>query len=180
VIGRRIKGRAARLAFGGAVAVALASLLATIGVAGVAAASSPPACTASQLSARILDWTGAAGSRIADIELVNTSFTACTVRNNPRVRMVSAHGATLLNGPAASTTGATHVLAGLGFLKAEAGASNYCGHPYARPVTLQFVLPGTLGSVVATPVSPTDTSGVPPCNGAPGSAGDISMHAWHT
>ncbi len=180
MIGRRIKGRAARLAFGSAVAVALASLLATIGASGVAGASSAPACTASQLSARILDWQGAAGSRLADIELVNTSFSACAIRNNPRVRMVSGHGATLLNGPAASRTGATHVLAGLGFLKAEAGASNYCGHPYTRPVTLQFVLPGTLGAVLAIPVSATDISGVPPCNGAPGSAGDISMHAWHT
>jgi uncharacterized protein DUF4232 len=176
VIGRRIKGRAGKVVIG----CVLAAMAAAIGVSGVAAASSPRACRATQLSARIVNWEGAAGSRIANIELVNTSFSACTIRNNPRVRMVSGHGATLLNGPAASTTGATHILAGLGFLKAEAGASNYCGHPYAKPVTLQFVLPGTLGSVLAIPVSPTDVSGVPPCNGAPGSAGDISMHAWHT
>ena len=37
---------------------------------------------------------------------------------------------------------------------------------------------GTLGRVVAIPVSPTDTTGVPPCLGAPGSTGHISMHAW--
>jgi hypothetical protein len=176
MIVRRFKGRAGAAV----VAAILGGLVASLGIAGVASASSPPSCTASQLSARIVDWQGAAGSRIADIELVNTSFTACAVRNNPRVRLVSAHAATLINGPAASTTGATHVLAGLGFLKAEASASNYCGHAYAKPVTLQFVLPGTLGSVIAIPVSPTDNGGVPPCNGAPGSAGTISMHAWHT
>jgi hypothetical protein len=57
---------------------------------------------------------------------------------------------------------------------------NYCGAAYAKPVTLAFVLPGTLGQVVAIPLSPSDTTGVPPCNGASGSAGHISMHAWHT
>ena len=129
MIVRRFKGRAGAAM----VAAILGALVASFAFAGVASASSPPSCTASQLSARIVDWQGAAGSRIADIELVNTSFSACTIRNNPRVRLVSAHGATLINGPAASTTGATHVLAGLGFLKAEAKASNYCGHAYAKP-----------------------------------------------
>jgi len=145
-----------------------------------AAAATVPACTAGHLSARIVDWTGAMGSRIADVVLVNTSFAPCILRNYPRVRLVSAHGAVMINGTAASTTAGTHVLPALGFLRTEASASNYCGPAYAKPVTLAFVLPGTLGQVVAIPVSPTDTSGVPPCNGAPGSAGHISMHTWHT
>ena len=175
-----VGGRTRRLTGGAAIVALLAAIGASLGIASVAAASSPPRCIGSQLSARIVDWQGAAGSRIADVELVNTSFSPCTIRNYPRVRLVSAHGAILIDGHAASLTGAVHVLAGLGFLKTEVADSNYCGPSYTRPVTLVFVLPGTLGRVVAIPVSAIDTAGVPPCLGAPGSAGHISMHAWHT
>src|ERR1035437_6689723 len=102
------------------------------------------------------------GSRIADVRIVNTSFVPCTLRNYPRARLVSAHGAVMINGAAASTTAGTHVLPGLGFLRTEVSDGNYCGAAYAKPVTLAFVLPGTLGQVVAIPLSPTDTSGAPP------------------
>lgn len=192
-MGRRINDRAGkapavspvtrrrgRMSVAAVVVAMLAAMVASIGMAGVAAASSPPRCIGSQLSARIVGWQGAAGSRIADVVLVNTSFAACTIRNYPRVKLVSAHGAILINGHAASTTAAIHVLGRLGFLKTEVSDNNYCGPSYAKPVTLAFVLPGTLGRVVAIPVSPTDTAGVPPCLGAAGSAGHISMHAWHT
>jgi hypothetical protein len=154
-------------------------LLGLLGFAPAASAGPVPACTGTHLSARIASWQGAAGSRIADVRLVNTSFAPCRIRNFPRVRLVSAHGVVMINGAAASTTAATHVLPALGFLRTEVSDSNYCGPAFPRPVTLVFVLPGTLGRVVAIPVSATDAGGVPPCNGAPGSAGDISMHAWH-
>ena len=176
----RVTRRAGRVTVAAVVAAVLMAMVASIGLVGVVAASSPPRCLGSQLNAQIVDWQGAAGSRIADVELVNTSFSACTIRNYPRVRLVSAHGTILINGHAASTTAASHVLARLGFLKTEVAVSNYCGPSYAKPVTLVFVLPGTLGRVVAIPVSPTDTTGVPPCLGAPGSTGQITMHAWHT
>ena len=57
-------------------------------------------------------------------------------------------------------------------------AGNYCGPAPAAPVTVAFVLAGGTGRVVALPFSATDTSGVPPCLGAPGSAGNIEMHPW--
>jgi hypothetical protein len=160
------------------VATILLAMIASIGLAGEVAASASR-CLGTQLSARIVDWQGAAGSRIADVELVNTSFVTCTIRNYPRVRLVAAHGVILINGKAASTTAAVHILPRLGFLKTEVSANNYCGPSFAKPVTLVFVMPGTLGRVVAIPLSPTDTSGVPPCLGAPGSLGHLSMHAWH-
>ena len=172
--------RTRRLTVTAVVAAMLLAMVASIGIAGSAAASSPPRCIGSQLSARIVDWQGAAGSRIADVELVNTSFSACTIRNYPRVRLVSRHGTILINGHAASTTGAIHILPALGFLKTEVIDNNYCGPSAAKPVTLVFVLTGSLGRVVAIPVSPTDAAGVPPCLGAAGSGGHISMHAWHT
>lgn len=174
---RRSRSRTPRTLVAGGI------ILALLGVALAAfaptVAASTPYCKGFQLSARIASWQGAAGSRIADVRLVNTSFTPCAIRNFPRVQLVSAHGSVLINGAAASTTGAIHVMPGLGFLRTEVADSNYCGPAYAKPVTLRFLLPGTLGHVVAMPLSPADTSGVPPCFGAPGSAGHISMHAWY-
>jgi hypothetical protein len=93
---------------------------------------------------------------------------------------VDAHGTVLIGGGAASATAALHTLHGLGFLKAEVLTSNYCGPAVVKPVTLAFTLPTGLGRVVSIPLSPADASGVPPCLGAPGSAGGISMHAWQT
>ncbi len=49
---------------------------------------------------------------------------------------------------------------------------------YVAPVTLAFVFPGGSVRFVATALAPTDTSGLPPCFGAPGSAGTITMQAW--
>ena len=163
-----------------AIGILLSSALTVSATPPRAAAATVPDCTAAHLSARIAFWQSAMGSRIADVRIVNTSFVPCTLRNYPRVRLVSAHGVVMLNGAAPSTTAGTHVLPALGFLRTEVSDGNYCGAAYAKPVTLAFVLPGTLGQVVAIPLSPTDTTGVPPCNGASGSAGHISMHAWHT
>jgi len=182
------RGHAARTALSaGIVAACLA--LALPGVAAAAprgqvftrtlAALPVPACLAGQLSARVVGWQGAAGSRIADVELVNTSFVHCSLRDLPGVQLVSAHGAVMINGPAPSTTAHTHGIVPLGFLKTEVSDSNYCGPAFSRPVTLAFVLPAAAGRVVAVPASPTDAGGVPSCLGAPGSAGNISMHAWH-
>jgi hypothetical protein len=137
-----------------------------------------PACSGSSLSARITRWEGAAGSRIATVRLYNTSFVPCYVRNFPQVRIVSATGHTLIAGHAASTTGATHTIQPLHYLSTLVSDSNYCGGSFTAPVTLMFRLASGHGHVVAIPLSTTDTSGVPPCNGAPGSAGHISMHAW--
>jgi hypothetical protein len=168
--------RAARVSAGG---LAVLLMVGLVGLVPAVSAGPVPPCVAGQLSARITSRQVAAGSRIADVRLVNTSFVPCVLRDYPRVRLVSAHGATMVNGTAASATAATHLLAALGFLRTEVSASNYCGPAYTAPVTLAFLLPGTLGRIVAMPVSSTDTGGVPPCLGAPGSAGHISMHAWH-
>ena len=169
--------RARRAVAGLALAIAL-SLAGVVSIAPVAAAT--PTCLATQLSARITSWEGAAGSRIGNVRLHNTSFVTCYVRDFPRVRLTSASGIVLIGGPAASATAATHTIKPLRYVKTEVSTSNYCGGAYTAPTTLTFNLTGVLGRVIAIPLSSTDTSGVPPCNGAPGSAGSISMHAWHT
>jgi hypothetical protein len=171
--------RSARVARAAAAGLAFLLVQGLVGIVPVASAAPVPACIAGNLSARIASWQGAAGSRIADVRIVNTSFTPCLLRSYQRVRLVSAHGTVMINGAAASTTGVTHLLAPLGFLRTEVSDTNYCGPAFVKPATLAFVLPGTAGRVVAMPVSATDTGGVPPCLGAPGSAGHISMHAWH-
>ena len=162
---------------GGLLGIAAAlSLAGVLPIASVAA--STPACHASQLSARIIDWQGAAGSRIADVRLYNTSFGSCYVRNFPQVRLVSGTGHSLIAGHSPSSAGAPHTIAPLHYLRTMVQTSNYCGGSFTTPVTLTFTLTGTLGRVVAIPVSTTDDGGVPSCLGAPGSAGSISMHAW--
>ena len=143
------------------------------------AASSVPPCTAAQLSARIVSWSGAMGSDIANVVIVNTSFAKCSLRDLPRVELVSASGHVLIAGVPASTSASTHGFSPLHQFKTEVEAGNYCGPAYTTPVTLAFILPGTAGRVIAMPAGPPSVSGVPPCNGAPGSAGHISIHAWH-
>jgi uncharacterized protein DUF4232 len=179
---------AVRFRFFASAPIALIAILSMAGpLAGVSAArtASPmlasivPSCVASQLSARIVDWQGAAGSRIADVELVNTSFVHCSLRDLPRVRLVSSSGAVLINGIAASTTAHTHGLVPLATIKTEVSANNYCGPAVAGLVTLSFTLPGSAGRIVAIPASEPGAGAVPPCLGAPGSAGHIEMHAWH-
>ncbi|MHB8398524.1 MAG: DUF4232 domain-containing protein [Candidatus Limnocylindrales bacterium] len=160
-------------------AVASAGLVSGAVAPGTVAASGTPTCLARQLSARVVDWTGAAGSRIADVEIVNTSFVHCSLRDFPQVKLVSSSGAVLIAGAPASTTAHTHGLPALATLKTAVAASNYCGGAYTTPVTLAFALPGAAGQVIAIPAGSTTLSGVPPCNGAPGSVGHIAMQALH-
>jgi hypothetical protein len=167
-----------RILSAAAVSGALATGLGLAGIVPIAsvAASTPP-CHATQLSARITLWEGALGSRIATVRLYNTGFTTCYVRNLPQVRLVSATGHTLINGHSASTTGAVHTIAPLHYRTGLVKTSNYCGPAPTAPVTLTFTLPGTLGRVVAIPLSTTDTGGVPPCNG-PTVPANITMQPW--
>jgi hypothetical protein len=132
------------------------------------------ACTPSRVAARITLWEGAAGHRIAHVELKNVGADPCKVPSLERPQLLDGHGAVLINGasPAASTLltvapGAT--------LKTLVQDGNYCGAAPAAPVTVAFVLPSGQ-KIVAAPVSPTDAT-VPPCNGA-GSPADIQMQPW--
>lgn len=143
------------------------------------------ACDAAHLVARIiprtggsltLGWSGAAGHRIADIELTNTGPT-CTLAAMARPQLIDGHGAVIIDGTGPGSSALLTVGSG-SVLKTLVQDGNYCGPTPAAPVTVAFVLAGGAGRVAAIPVSSTDTEGVPPCLGAPGSAGDIEMHPW--
>ena len=139
-----------------------------------ASLSAFPACGADQLAARIGSWQGAAGHRIADVELTNTSQAPCVLPVWTRPQLVDGSGAVLIDGadhasPSTLTFDAGTRLATL------VQDGDYCGPAPAAPVTVAFLIGDV--RVVATPVSPTDTT-VPPCLSSPGSAGTIEMQGW--
>ncbi|MFI5225283.1 MAG: DUF4232 domain-containing protein [Candidatus Limnocylindrales bacterium] len=143
-------------------------------------------CSAADLTARILDWQGAAGSRIADIELASRDGASCIVQGRPQVLLLDAHGATLIDS-AKSGSGPAHVaptdprfVVSPGHpLKTQIAASNYCGPSPALPLTVALVLPnGGHEPLVATALTTGgEAEAVPPCNGQ-GSPATISTNGW--
>lgn len=132
-------------------------------------------CDPAQLAVRVTLWEGAAGHRIADVELTNAGSSPCTVRAMSQPQLVDGHGSVLMDGSSPPTSGLVTVDPG-DVLKTLVDTSNYCGPVPTAPVTVAFVLPGG-GRILATPVSPTDAT-VPPCLALPGSAGEIQMQPW--
>jgi len=131
-------------------------------------------CDPADLAARITLWEGAAGHRIAHVELTNAGSVRCTVRSMAKPQLVDGNGSVLIDGVAPASSKSLTVAPGE-VLKTLVQDGNYCGPDPVAPVSVAFVLTDG-GRIVATPFSPTDTT-VPPCNGA-GSAADIEMHPW--
>jgi hypothetical protein len=126
------------------------------------------------LAARITLWEGAAGSRIAHLELTNAGAQTCTLRAMDKPQLVDGKGAVLIDGSTPTSKALVTVAPG-DVLKTLVEDSNYCGPDPMPPVSVAFVQSGG-GRIVATPFSPTDAT-VPPCNG-PGSPASIDMHPW--
>jgi hypothetical protein len=135
---------------------------------------SPAPSDECDLQAAITAWEGAAGSRIATIELMNAGPLGCSIPALPSARLIDGGGrvlAQILNPDSGSTielaTGAT--------VTTLASVANVCGQPPTPPVTIQLDL-GRKGVVTARPLSPTDAT-VPPCNG-PSQPSEMSIHPW--
>ncbi|MBI2777635.1 MAG: DUF4232 domain-containing protein [Chloroflexi bacterium] len=138
-------------------------------------------CAPDVLSATVVAWNGAAGSRIAEVRLTNTGSAPCLTATLDRVSLVSLpaftlDSSTLIQG-ANPTNPQPLTLAAGETVTAGVAASNYCGEAPAAPVTVAFELSNGAGIVTAAPVNQTDVSGVPPCNG-PGSPGSVQMQPW--
>lgn len=131
-------------------------------------------CDAASLAARITAWEGAAGHRIADVELTNAGTVSCRLATLARPQLVDGHGSVLIDGTDPGPSKALTFAPG-DVVKTFVQDANYCGPDPVAPVSVAFVVDGG-GRFVATPLSPTDTT-VPPCNGA-GSAADIEMQPW--
>jgi hypothetical protein len=134
-------------------------------------------CAPADLAARITLWEGATGHRIAHVELTNRGSTSCELTAVDRPQLVDGLGSVLINGATPAASDSLTISPG-GVLATLVQDDNYCGPDAVAPVTVAFVLPNGTGRFVATPLSPTDLSGVPPCLGAPGSAGIIEMQPW--
>ena len=133
-------------------------------------------CAAETLTARIVGWDGAAGSRIAAVELAHTGSAECSIPSLGPLRLIDSAGTILIDGTDvhAGAKIKTITMAPGGVVHANVVASNYCGAPAVEPATIAFDLNDR--TVFATP-APGGLSGVPPCNGA--SAGSsISMTNW--
>jgi hypothetical protein len=132
-------------------------------------------CDPAQLAARITMWEGAAGHRIAHLEMTNTGSSACTLETMARPQLVDGRGTTLIDGASPSSS-ATLKFAPGGVVTTLVQDGNYCGPAPKAPVSVVFVLSDGR-KIVAAPLSPTDAT-LPPCNSAPGTAGTIDMHPW--
>jgi hypothetical protein len=131
-------------------------------------------CDPAKLAARITLWEGAAGHRIAHVELTNAGTVSCTLRAMAKPQLVDGKGSVLIDGMNPPASALLTVTPGQ-VLKTLVQDANYCGPAPVAPVSVAFVLSGG-GRIVATPVSPTDTT-LPPCNG-PGSPADVEMQPW--
>lgn len=139
------------------------------------AAPAIASCDPANLAARITLWEGAAGHRIAHVELTNTAAWSCTLQAVEVPQLVDGNGAVLIQGPEPASPDPILTIGPGGVLKTLVQDGNYCGPEPVAPVSVAFVLANG-GRIVATPASPTDAT-VPPCNG-PGSPADISMQPW--
>ena len=132
-------------------------------------------CDPGSLAARITAWEGAAGHRIADVELTNAGTVTCRLATVAKPQLIDGHGSVLIDGTDPGPSKTLTIAPG-DVVKTFVQDANYCGPDPVAPVSVAFVLGGG-GRFVATPLSPTDAT-VPPCNGTPGSAGDIEMQPW--
>jgi hypothetical protein len=130
-------------------------------------------CTPDEVDAVITKWEGAAGNRIADVELTNIGQRRCTVHSLSRPQLVDGKGGVLIKGSDPTTFKLLAMEPG-DVLRTLVDASNYCGSSPRPPVTVDFVQDNAL--IVATALTPTDTT-LPPCNG-PGQPGSIQMQPW--
>jgi hypothetical protein len=137
-------------------------------------------CATDDLALQVTSWDGAAGHRTAAVTMTNTSATACTTLALDRPQLVAGtDGATVLIDGAQPAASATLTLEAGATLSTLVQDGNYCGPDVSTgPITVAFILSNGTGRVVAEPLTPTDLSGLPPCNGNPGSAGTIDMHPW--
>jgi hypothetical protein len=136
--------------------------------------SVPLACDPADLAARITGWEGAAGSRIAAVEVVNQGASTCLLQAMARPQLVDGHGDVLIDGRD-PTDQVTVPLAPGAVARTLVEASNDCKPAPTPPVSVAFLMSDGR-RLVAAPVAPDDAT-VPPCLGSAAPA-VIDMHPW--
>ena len=132
------------------------------------------ACTPGDLSGRVVSWQGAAGQRVASLILTNIDADPCTFPTITKPQLVDGNFTVLIDGTKAGTAKTLTLQAGKS-VTSMAQTGNYCGPNPVQFVTVAIVWES--GRKMLAPVSDTDMTGLPPCNGA-GSPAYIEMQAW--
>jgi len=132
-------------------------------------------CGLQSLAAHITLWEGAAGSRIAHVQLTVVRGGPCEVATMPTPQLVDRHGVVLIQGTR-PPAGPDIKMASGDVASTLVEVGDYCGPTPSFPLSVAFVF-GDGVRIVATPVSANDTT-VPPCNSSPGTPGTIDMHPW--
>ena len=122
------------------------------------------ACAPASLSAEITAWEGAAGHRIATVQMTNTGSSACSVPRYFRPALVDEDGHALIVTNAVPEPAPLTLPAGAR-AQTLVDMANYCGTAPTAPLYLRLYLTsdGTVDAKPAASVSgPIDA---PPCNG---------------
>jgi hypothetical protein len=143
----------------------------------VPTAGSVAFCNATDLNPRIVRWTGAAGSRIASVELTSSAPADCRLPDY-QLALVDKGGRgqlLILNEEIQSG----FVLSPHDQAQTWVAVSNYClAYVPIEPVSIRLDdATAEHGDIVLAPSSDS-MSGVPPCNGAPNSGGTITQQDW--
>lgn len=129
-------------------------------------------CAVADLHGRIVAWDGAAGSRLATVELTSSAAAFCRLPSDPRLTLIDAMGRVLIQGPYHRQR---LFISPRETLHSLVEVSNACvAFEPSEPATI--VWDGAMGEIVFAPAA-GGLSGIPPCNGA-GSAGSISQQPW--
>jgi hypothetical protein len=122
-------------------------------------------CTPDELTGTITAWEGAAGHRIATVQLHTVGKIGCFVPELLRPALVDADGHALIVGAPAPAAGTITIAAGR-YATTLVDMANYCGAAPTAELRIRLYLPSE-ESVEAAPGSglpnPVDA---PPCNGA--------------
>jgi hypothetical protein len=121
------------------------------------------ACTPENVAAAITMWEGAAGHRIAHVDVTNDRSVPCLLETLARPQLVDGNGSVLID--SASPPPSKAILVNPGdVLRTLVQVGNYCGPAPARWVSVAFLMSNE-GLIVASPETPTDVT-VPPCLGS--------------
>jgi len=134
------------------------------------------ACAAGNLAAEISSWEGAAGHRIAGVDVRNTGSSACALPRLLRPALVSAKGQALIIAPPESNT-TTLVLPAGGGASTMVDMANYCGPAPDSELNIRLYLPDQTSTQAAPTAKVPTPLDPPPCNG-PTVGSEIQMQPF--
>jgi hypothetical protein len=140
------------------------------------ASAGVPGCGPNDVDAVIRRWVAVGAVRVATVELNNVGGPTCVVWRFSQAGLYG-NGELLIQGEEGSPSQV--VKSGTGVvLRTRVEVWNYCGPKPEVPVFIAFLEEDT-GFYVATPVTATDRSGVPPCVDK-SARGTVRMDGWES